>query len=1117
MRLDGIWIEGYGNRKKWDSGLLSPGLNVVSGPNEAGKSTVFSFVRTILYGFSPKTSKHPHFPVGREMEFGGRLNLFWNDESFTLERFLRRSRDAAVLRNSKGQPVEYGDSPGKTLLGVSSDVFSQVFAISLSELRNFVRKEQTEISPYFLGAAERTVESTNPRRVLAMLYQDADAIGRMPGTRRRKPRRLEELKEARKEARNQRREQKELAETARRTAEELKWLEEDWKLLQEQEELLLDEQKKAIRRRQGLEAATKVVEFEAELRDSISLLAFPLELAPDVERLDERTSSLSNREQSEGKRLRDVRRERDAIHVNEKLLQARERFDTLQRRVALMEQHAAEIAELESAVQQQRSRIDTELQRCRVEGGIETLKSCAVKPNLHAEERLIAHQLDEHIAAERTLETEAAGVELVERRLRDAQSELESMREKLPADPDDIQNSPDPSVILELRQSIGLISQLEAELSEAHAEQSRFEDRVWELDEDQGNLDDNTARMRRSVKGWLAGGVVMTLGGLTVLALALMDTIPSTVVTLGLGGSGVAAGLMLLGVWLAIARRCRAAEERLIQFIDPMLAEAKERLNDVGGRVNELEAGLTDKRPQVERQAKELGLPWPVEQETLDSALEKARNYGAAKGDLARVEHSGSAVESLSSEFEQARQKVEQERQRLMEHRSEINTMLQNWGLPDDGTPAHILDGVRTMARLVHDLESVEERSERIQRLGTEHEEFVNDIQAFLDEIDEPTLEDGEMIRTRLEALTERMREEGRREQAAGEMERSLEQVERGLADLRNERAKVDTELQRLLEQAGCPDIESFRSKVKPAEQARNLKDRLQERREDLSAFESPEFLLEEARAALLGDFHDQPGDMVVDTSQDEPVLTSSTAADHGQPDAVDGDATGEAAVDEPSDQDDVDIRLEKLKRKMERLAQTRGQLKQQIAAFKSRIDIAGAESLVLSIEDQRAQAAKEFDVLQVTHALLEEAIERFRRSHQPNVFRRASDFLHTMTGGRYAQVVAPLDEGARMDLEVIPGEPGPAWRADQLSRGTQEQLYLSLRLALADEIMEKEQPVPLFFDDLLVNFDERRLDAAYGLLAEIAKRTQVFLFTCHRRIAEDVAKQLDARTIDLS
>ena len=69
-------------------------------------------------------------------------------------------------------------------------------------------------------------------------------------------------------------------------------------------------------------------------------------------------------------------------------------------------------------------------------------------------------------------------------------------------------------------------------------------------------------------------------------------------------------------------------------------------------------------------------------------------------------------------------------------------------------------------------------------------------------------------------------------------------------------------------------------------------------------------------------------------------------------------------------------------------------------------------------------------------------------------------------------------------------------WRSD----GTIDQLYLALRLAVAEELTPN---APLVLDDALVRFDDRRMTAALDILREMAKDKQVICFTCQSRESE--------------
>ncbi len=106
----------------------------------------------------------------------------------------------------------------------------------------------------------------------------------------------------------------------------------------------------------------------------------------------------------------------------------------------------------------------------------------------------------------------------------------------------------------------------------------------------------------------------------------------------------------------------------------------------------------------------------------------------------------------------------------------------------------------------------------------------------------------------------------------------------------------------------------------------------------------------------------------------------------------------------------------------------------------------------------------------------------------------RTSEILAELTGGRYHQVM--VDKDLQMGVctyeRYIPVE--------QLSRGTMEQVYFALRMAVGDVLCSRET-LPVVLDDVFVMYDEKRLMETLHWL--IGHKQQILLFTCHKREEE--------------
>ena len=127
---------------------------------------------------------------------------------------------------------------------------------------------------------------------------------------------------------------------------------------------------------------------------------------------------------------------------------------------------------------------------------------------------------------------------------------------------------------------------------------------------------------------------------------------------------------------------------------------------------------------------------------------------------------------------------------------------------------------------------------------------------------------------------------------------------------------------------------------------------------------------------------------------------------------------------------------------------------------------------------------------LELTIRYLEEAQERVHRSVAPVLAKTVREWLPRVTGGRYTD--CRLDP---QNLAVEVATPNGRWqRAEFLSHGTAEQVYLLLRLALSRHLTS--QSCPLILDDAVAASDSRRkLDLLEALLA-VSESTQVILFT---------------------
>ena len=126
------------------------------------------------------------------------------------------------------------------------------------------------------------------------------------------------------------------------------------------------------------------------------------------------------------------------------------------------------------------------------------------------------------------------------------------------------------------------------------------------------------------------------------------------------------------------------------------------------------------------------------------------------------------------------------------------------------------------------------------------------------------------------------------------------------------------------------------------------------------------------------------------------------------------------------------------------------------------------------------------------TKRFMQDAQEKVHRDIAPRLRASVERWLSGVTAGRYEEaIVDPENLGVQ-----VRGE-GSSWRnAMLLSHGTAEQVYLLLRVGLAEHLTKQGEICPLILDDVLVQCDTDRKRAVLEALLTISGDRQVILFT---------------------
>ncbi|MDF2787767.1 MAG: hypothetical protein K0S80_865 [Neobacillus sp.] len=140
-------------------------------------------------------------------------------------------------------------------------------------------------------------------------------------------------------------------------------------------------------------------------------------------------------------------------------------------------------------------------------------------------------------------------------------------------------------------------------------------------------------------------------------------------------------------------------------------------------------------------------------------------------------------------------------------------------------------------------------------------------------------------------------------------------------------------------------------------------------------------------------------------------------------------------------------------------------------------------------------EAAKEWSIFCLAQNILSKTVEKYKNVHLPRMLTKAEEYLSFLTEEQYQRI--HLQQSGTGFL--IERRDHTLFEANELSQATTEQVYVSIRLALATTLYEKYR-FPIIIDDSFVNFDGNRTKKVLELLTTL-QNNQILFFTCHTHL----------------
>ncbi len=1056
MHIQEIFIESFGAARRMRVGDLAPGLTIIVGSNEAGKSTVLEFVRSVFYGFKRK---------------GGAINIYespdgtprkgWitvcdaNGSVLRAERIEKRGlrEGDLTIYDSGGSRL---DSYSLALPGMKPDrkSYENLYAFDLDEMRRLDREAlRSKIFSVTLGSF-----TVNPIDVINTMAGRLKKIARCP---RHEGESVWSLQERLKALDKQMNAGADAPERHSRLTAELYDV-----------EARRREMADRIRSHEAsLSRVNRLLRFEDEwirfatVETEITFLEdarnFPTAGVDRLERALERRSEIGESIQEAVKNLKHLRDRKESFTPDTKILERSAELLSLGRETGRMAERPVQIEKTTADLVRSEAALDAEIAALGPKWNRERLD--AFEPSVAMEQeirsfvdswrvcgeeiRRFGTRLDESEERSRGLQAKARRIKSEMLQLtplcksylpRESQRRLEqwkSHRYRISDLKDNLEEK-----ARRLNQLAGARRRIEEAIATAEGETSRFISPVL-----------------------FCGAILMIASAATGMFYAGWQSADGTSTVFLVSGAGLLICIPLGIRWWLDGERRHKERTRL----------EKESLTFRASTITQEIAQTEGSRRALRLRLDEL------QRESYKIAEEVLGNRNADRMDVLKTENASNKAEqpmhrhrSLEAEFSTTSEDLEieedrrrglaekieqaQERLRLLQHSWE--RYLADRGLPGEVSPESALGLVTHLAKAKGKLQRHMDQEAELKAMQLEWQEFSARVHAFAQSIDRPV--------NNATSLPDQVEEWKRCEVEAREILSERESLTERIADheitletLKSRFKETQDRIDGLMNAAAVDDEEAFRDRSR--------------RHDSLMA-------LEHERSRLLATLKSGLG--VGDSVELNRLLSSQNWSDNH----------AEAA--------ELQSSLEELRKETEFLASVSGKIGKEIEFLESEDQREGLLAEKQEILARLNRLVEEWITLKIALTQLEKTLRIYETDKQPKILEKASDIFRQITGDTYTRILFPLDEdqvkAERMDQSRV--------EEHHLSRGTLEQIYLALRLAHL-EILRTDDPMPVLMDDILVNFDPSRARRTAQVLADFSARTgtQVIFFTCHPGAAD--------------
>lgn len=1040
MKISSLFIDGFGVFNKWKPPEeFGDGLTAVIGENEAGKTTLLSFIRRMLYGFpGGKKQNINHYQPVNGGTIGGRLEILGDDgREYHLTRTGVRGEPSVKL--ASGAPLSGSTLP--SLLGPGNQVFYEnVCAIGLDELQQFSTLNQDEIRDRLAAAGAGNLPV---RKVASFLDDSADAIYAVRGKKKLMNELMSGIKTLDQEIRVAKNQQSDYD----RITDELTRL----------TGLRLDEQKrkqefvgeieyyKALS--QGWEPFSERKDALDQIRDIPETGPFPGDALVQLNRMQEDLSRITEVCRDLRESIGTTDQQYRSCEVRDEILAEKDAIHEIERNIEWYRSQVTARGDITNKRTQEEQRLNEKL-RYLGEGWDEERISLF---DTSVPVRDEADNLREWLrSSERASDKAQSEVSVAEQAVTEKEGSVRSLQKRRM----EIGDVPDMDTagrrFANARELIGSIQELFG-----------HEQRIQAIQQEEARRDEILSAFSRpeepKTPSW-PGILVLLAAVLSIAGGVLMNA-------LLLGGI---IGLILIIAAAGLFLSMRKGDEEKNTFAEAGSYRAE--IKRLAEQRQDAEAERDKIRQKVQQLADALGVRGTITRTAAEECLHASEDLLRKAEKAAEIDLD---IEQAISHLHAADDVLKKAQKQLADadkERSDALEIWQAWCTARDLSPDMNPD---RMPDLINEIEAAAHAYARIRGYIAEEEGVAANIERFQEKVSAVAAACGEEMSGPhdfvAEDLARMLDEEEALDRTRASLKATLEKQRTKLEKETRRLAEADEKLNTFLSEGGAETEDEYRMRVAQADE----------------------------RARLLGVIQNAES-MIRRISGDERYAEFMIALEKYDPLSM-------------------EVQREEKQEIVKHIEESIGSINQdigQLNAAKKQIEEDHNLPLLLSqqaaLVEELQSVSRQWAVYTVASHLLNQAVSTFERERQPQIVREAQSFFSRFTGGRYTRIITPLDGG---EIYVEEAD-GTHKTIPQLSRGTAEQLYLALRFGYIRDYATSSVPVPVIFDDILVNFDPARRKHACDAIADLAETCQVLYFTCHPETVRDLKEAVPGAVV---